>query len=55
MVYSLKLSFVGNGINSTDVGLALGETICFGSLEFTADYLGHLSPSPQRVTRAPYL
>jgi hypothetical protein len=45
MVYSLKLSFVANGNNPTDVGLAPGETIHFGSLEFTSDRLDHLSLS----------
>jgi hypothetical protein len=47
MVYSPKLSFVANGSNPTDVGLTLGETTCFGSLEFTADHLSRLSLSPQ--------
>jgi hypothetical protein len=32
--------------NLTSVGLALGNTICFGSLEFTADHLGCLSLPP---------
>jgi hypothetical protein len=47
MVYSPKLSFIANGKNPTNVGLALGETICFSSLEFTANRLGRLSLSPQ--------
>jgi hypothetical protein len=47
MVYSLKLSFVANGNNPTDVGLTSSETIHFGSLEFTTDRLGHLSLSPE--------
>jgi hypothetical protein len=47
MVYSPKLSFIDNGNNTTGVGLALGETICFGSMEFTADRLGRLSLSPE--------
>jgi hypothetical protein len=40
MVYSPKLSFVANGSNLTGIGLALGKTICFYSLEFTIDHLG---------------
>jgi hypothetical protein len=47
MVYSPKLSFVANGSNLTGVGLALGKTICFYSLEFTIDHLGRLSLSPE--------
>jgi hypothetical protein len=47
MVYSMKLSFVANGNNPIDIGLTLGETICFGSLEFTTDRLGRLSLSPE--------
>jgi hypothetical protein len=46
MVYSSKLSFVANSNNPTGVGLAPAKTICFGSLEFTADRFGHLSLSP---------
>jgi hypothetical protein len=46
MVYSPKLTFVANGNNLTNVGLALGETIYFGSLEFTTNRLGCLSLSP---------
>jgi hypothetical protein len=38
---------VANGNHPTDVGLALGSTIHFGSLEFTAAHLGRLSLSPQ--------
>jgi hypothetical protein len=47
IVSSLELSFIANGCNSTGVGLASGETICFDSLEFTTDCLGHLNLSPQ--------
>jgi hypothetical protein len=43
MFPSPKLSFFANGNNSTDVGLTLGETIRFGSSEFTADCLDSLS------------
>jgi hypothetical protein len=37
MVPSWKLSFVANGNNPTSVGLALGSTIHFDSLEFNVD------------------
>jgi hypothetical protein len=47
MVYSLKLSFIDNSSNPTGIGLTLGETICFSSLEFTADCFGRLSLSPE--------
>jgi hypothetical protein len=47
MVPSPKLSFVANGNNPTSVGLALGNTIHFGSMEFTTDRLGRLSLFPQ--------
>jgi hypothetical protein len=47
IVYSLKLTFVANGNNLTSTGLAPGETICFGSLEFTTDRFGNLSLSPE--------
>jgi hypothetical protein len=46
MVPSLKLSFVANDNHLTDIDLAPGSTIRFGSLEFTADHLSHLSLSP---------
>jgi hypothetical protein len=46
MVYSPKLTFVANGNNSTGVGLTLGKTIRFGSLEFTADRFSNLSLYP---------
>jgi hypothetical protein len=47
MIVSLKLSFVAIDNNPTGIGLALGETIHFGSLEFTADRLSRLSLSPK--------
>jgi hypothetical protein len=45
--YFTKTLFVANDNNPTGIGLALGETICFGSLEFTTDRLGRLSLSPE--------
>jgi hypothetical protein len=45
MDYSPKLTFVANSNNLTGVGLTMGETICFGSLELTTDHLGNLSLS----------
>jgi hypothetical protein len=47
MVPSSKISFVANGNNATDIGLASGSYICFSSLEFTTDHLGCLSLSLQ--------
>jgi hypothetical protein len=47
MVTSSKLSFVANGNNSNGVVLTPGETIHFGSLDFTANCLGRLSLSPK--------
>jgi hypothetical protein len=40
---TLRLTFVANNNNPTVIGLAMGETICFGSLEFTANRFGSLS------------
>jgi hypothetical protein len=45
MVPSPKLSFIANGNNLTGIGLTLGSTNRFGSMEFTA-CLGHQSLSP---------
>jgi hypothetical protein len=45
MITSPKLCFIANGNNPTGVSLALGETIHFGNLVFTADRFGHLSLS----------
>jgi hypothetical protein len=45
MVHPLKLTFVANNNNLTGVGLTLGETICIGSLEFTADCFSNMSLS----------
>jgi hypothetical protein len=47
MVTSPKLSFHGNRNNLTSIGFPPGETIHFGSLEFTADHVGRLSLSPK--------
>jgi hypothetical protein len=47
MVPSLKLSFITNDNNPTNVGLALGSTIHFGGLEFIAYCFEHPSLSPQ--------
>jgi hypothetical protein len=46
MVPSPKLLFIANDNNPTNIGLAPGITIHFGSLEFIADHFGHLSFSP---------
>jgi hypothetical protein len=45
MVHSSKLIIVVNGNHQNDVGFALGETICFGSLELNIDRFGSLSLS----------
>jgi hypothetical protein len=47
MVYSPKHTFVVNDNNLAGIGLAPGETICFGSLEFTTDRFGRLSLSQE--------
>jgi hypothetical protein len=47
MVYSLKLTFVVDDNNLTDVGLTPSKTIYLGSLDFTADYFGNLGLSPE--------
>jgi hypothetical protein len=46
MVNSLKLSFISNGNNPTTISLTPGETIHFGSLEFTVNHFDRLSLSP---------
>jgi hypothetical protein len=48
MVHSLKLAVIANGEHQTSVGFALGETICFRTLEFITDRFDSLSLSPKR-------
>jgi hypothetical protein len=47
MVYSPKLTFIANHNNLTSIGLTPGETICFGSLEFTTNRFDRLSLFPE--------
>jgi hypothetical protein len=47
MVHTLKFTIIANGNNLTSVGFMPGETIYFGSMEFTADLFGNLSLSPK--------
>jgi hypothetical protein len=47
MVYSPKLTFVDNSNKLTRIGLAPGDTIWLGILEFTAYRFGNLSLSPE--------
>jgi hypothetical protein len=47
MATSPKLSFIANCSNPIGIGLTPGETIHFGSLDFTANCLGRLSLSPK--------
>jgi hypothetical protein len=47
MVPSPKPIIVVDGNTLTGVGFTLGETICFGSLEFIADRFSDLSLSPE--------
>jgi hypothetical protein len=54
MAYSPKLTFVASDNNLTDVWLTPGETICFESLEFTANRFGNLSLSPEGNDSASY-
>jgi hypothetical protein len=42
MVYLPKCSFIANRDSPTSVSLSLGEMICFGSLEFTANWFDRL-------------
>jgi hypothetical protein len=54
MVQSPKLTFVINSNNLTGIGLALGEIIWFGSLEFTTDRFVNQSLSHKGMTQMPY-
>jgi hypothetical protein len=45
MVHLPKLTITTDGKHQTDINFTLGETICFRSLEFTADRFGSLSLS----------
>jgi hypothetical protein len=47
MVHSSTLAITTDGEHLTGGGFSLGETICFRSLEFIADYFGLLSLSPK--------
>jgi hypothetical protein len=48
MVPSSALALAANGEPLSCDGFSLGETICFGSLEFIAECFGGLSLSPRR-------
>jgi hypothetical protein len=48
MVHSSALTVSTNGECLTCSGFSLGETICFGSLEFITDCFGSLNLSPKR-------
>jgi hypothetical protein len=45
MVYSSKFTIIADGKHQIGVGLALGKTIHFGSLEFIAERIDDLSLS----------
>jgi hypothetical protein len=47
LVHSPKPTLVANGSNLAGVGFTVGETICFGSLEFITVRIGNLSLSPE--------
>jgi hypothetical protein len=47
MVHSPKLTLVAHDKNLSDIGFTSGETIWFGSLEFTTDRFGNHSLSPE--------
>jgi hypothetical protein len=47
MVHSPKPTIVADGNHHNGVGFILGETICFGSLEFITDRFSSLSLSPE--------
>jgi hypothetical protein len=47
MVHSSKLVVITDGEHLTSVSFTHGETICFGSLEFSAECFGNLSLSDE--------
>jgi hypothetical protein len=47
MVHTSMLAVITDGKCLTYGGLSLGETVCFRSLKFIADYFGSLSLSPK--------
>jgi hypothetical protein len=47
MVHTSTLAVITDGKCLTYGGLSLGETVCFRSLKFIADYFGSLSLSPK--------
>jgi hypothetical protein len=47
IVHSPKLIIIIDGNRQTDIGFALGETICFGSLKFITDHFSNLNLSPE--------
>jgi hypothetical protein len=49
MVHSSVLAVTTNSEHLTCHGFSLGEIICFGSLEFVANYFGGLSLSPKEI------
>jgi hypothetical protein len=52
--HSPKPTIISSNNNLTGVGLALGKTICFGSLEFTAYRYGPSMAMGEPLYRTPY-
>jgi hypothetical protein len=50
MVHSPKPTIITDGEHLTDISFTHGETICFGSLEFIANYFSNLSLSDEGKT-----